>query len=266
MLNNALNNQRLFSFCLLIKVRQKNSVVFLSDNRRKQASKFGMALDTFNKYLKAAIERKILIETGNNLQLISINKITELLLLEKADNFYKYIHSEDIKVMSIHQLTNWVRECLVLRSFNQQKHQIIKTQNLIATIENILNNKKGETLRPFKKFAKKAHQLGLSVEEYLKRVKNRSNKVIVSGCDHLSSKIGNCKATANKALNSLVKKEFIKREIKIREFKEYDISNASFDAIKAEYGTNALFIKYSTQHFIQVIGSEITLLESGCFA
>lgn len=266
MYNKALNNQRLFAFCLLIKVRQKNSVLFNSDNKRKQASKFGLALDTFNKYLNKAIEQGLTTKSGNNVQLISLSEIAEKLILNKANNFHIYIKSVDIKSMSLHQLTIWVRECIVLRDLNQQKYQICKTQRIIATIENVLNNKKGETNRTLKKFRKEANSLGLSVEDYLQRVKKRLNSVIVTGCDHLAKKIGNCKTTTNKVLNSLVKKEYIAREIKKREFKEFDISNASFDAIKAQFNTNALLINYTTQHFIQVIGSEITLLKNGCFA
>jgi len=258
----TLTTQRLFAFCVLLKCRQPNSVLFIKDNKRKQASKLGMSLDSFNKYLNRAIECGLFYHSGNNYQMIRLSEVIEKLnLLEKSNNFAKYLHQEDLGKMSFYQITSWVRECFVLYNLAQQKFQIKKASSQLDTINNILNNKKGESHRVFKKFIKKAHEYNMGVEQYYKCVKKRQKGYIVTGCDHLSSKIGNCKATMNNALNSLVNKNYITREIIKREFKEYDISNASYDSIKKEYGTNALFINYSNQHFIQVVGSKINLMD-----
>lgn len=262
MSNIALNNQRLFAFCLLIKVRQKNSVVFIADNNRKIAKKFGLSLASYNKYLNRALECGLFYESGNHIQLIKVAQIAEELgIVSKGGRVMDYVRIEDISTMSFHQLTIWVRQALMLLDIAQQKYKIKQASDEIVFLENFLNRKKGELLSysKFKRIQKKAGQFGISTEQYLQRVKKQQRTSIVTGCQHLAKKFGNCQATMNKALNDLVKKGYIKRFIEKREFKEYDISNSSFDAIKATYGTKALFINYSTQHFIQTLGSIITM-------
>lgn len=261
MQQNALYYQRLFAFCALLKSKQRNSIVFISDNRRKQAAKLGMALDSFNKYLNRAISEGLFIKSGKYLQMISWSAILKKLgLLAKSKNFNHYFNFQEINKMNFSQLTEWVRESLVLYSFAQQKYKIDKALNEIQSLEDFLNpNKSKQSNKIYKRCRKKAAQLGLSTIEYLKRVKKEQKKVIVTGSQHLAKTFKNCQSTMNKAINKLAQKGIIKRDIKKVALKEFDISNASFDTIKSIYGVSGLIINYKHQHFVKVLGSEITL-------
>ena len=222
-----------------------------------------MALDTYNKYLNRAIEHELFYVSGNNGQLKKLKEIAEQLgLVDKAGRYSKYLRLKDLSKLNFCQITSWARESMVLQSLDQQKYQIKKALDEISFLDKFLNKRKGELLSysRFKRIQKKAAQYGVSTEQYLHRVKKKQKKVVVTGCNHLSKKFGNCKATMNGAINKLKNDGFIERYICKREFKEYDISNESFDSIKATYGTNALFINYSKQSFIQTIGSEIKIV------
>ena len=245
----TLTTQRLFAFCILLKGKQRNGVVFISDSRRKQASKLGMSLDSFNKYLNRAIDQELFINSGSNLQMIGTSQILKKLgLLPKSKNFHFLLNLQDCKKMNLSQLTEWVRESLVLYSFVQQQYKINKALEQIQSLEDFLNPKKTKQVKYsfFKRMQKKSAQLGISLPEYLKRVKKAQKKVVVTGSQHLSKSFKNCSSTMNKAINKLAQKGMIKRDIKKVPLKEFDLSNASFDNANISSKSLSASIEYSS--------------------
>ncbi len=259
MQNKYLSNQRLFAATLLIKVRQPNGVIFLADNKRKQAAKFGMALDTFNKYINRAKEQGLLVESGNNLRLISWHEIAKKLkLMGRTYKFYQILLKKNLRRMNLHQLTDWVRKALILYKLQNQEYKIKKRIKTIDAVEEHLNiHSKGRNTKLFSKFKSEANSLGYATDVYHECVKYEQRKEIVTGCDHLSNIFGNCKATMNKALNSLVKDNFITRKVVKMEYK--GISNANFDAVRRGNEGKGIYPNYYKGCLCVIIGSVIKI-------
>jgi len=250
----------------LVKSRQRNSVIFISDNRRKQAKKFGVALDTFNKYIKRANEAGLLKQTGDHLQMIPLSQIMDKLpLLEKSKNYYWYLKLQQVKTMNFYQITEWVRESLVLYKLSQQQYKISKTIKRIDFLGEFLNQKPFErkTNQRIRRQSKMAGELGLSLEEYYYRVKKNQKKAVVTGCNHLAKEFNNCSSTMNRSLNNLVRRGMISRKVIKKSLDEFDVSHHSYDLIKEVFGVKGLYINKTTNRFTQILGSQISILLNG---
>lgn len=262
MSNTALHNQRLFAATLLFKTRQPNGVIFIGDNNRKQAAKFGMALDTFNKYLKAAKEKGLLVESGKNLRLISWHEIAKKLnILDRTYKFYQILLRKNLRALNLSKLTEWVRECLVFYKLQNQEYKIKKRLKTIDAVGEHLNiHSKGRNFKLFSKFKSEANSLGFVTDVYHECVKQEQRREIVTGCNHLSKLFGNCKSTMNKALNKLVKDNLITRKIVKVEYE--GISNENFDAVKKGNKGRGIYPNYTKGCLCVIVGSVITLISN----
>jgi len=257
----TLTKQSVFSFCLLINVRQKNGVVFYSDNKRKIAKKLGLSLTSFNKYFKKALELQLLIKSGENYQLIAWHKIAKKLgILERTYRFYDVLLLQKLRTMGLHQIRTWVREALVLYKLYQQEFKLKKQQKTMAAVEKSLNiRSKGRgNSSAFNKFRNEANSIGRTTDLHYDCVKEEQRTEIVTGCNHLSKLFGNCKATMNNALKGLVKRKLIERKIVKIEHK--GISHTNFDTLKRSCNGLGLYPNYSKDCFVVILGSTIKLI------
>jgi len=259
----TLTKQSVFSFCLLINVRQKNGVVFYSDNKRKIAKKLGLSLTSFNKYFKKALELDLFVKRGENYQLIAWHKIAKKLgLLERTYRFYDVLLLQKLRTMSFHQLRTWVRESLVLYKLYQQDFKLKMQQKTIDAVEKSLNvQSKGRGYsRRFNKFRIEANSIGRTTDMHYECVKEEQRTEIVTGCNHLSKLFGNCKATMNNALKGLVKRNIIERKILKVEHK--GITHANFDRLKRSCNGLGLYPNYSKDCFVVILGSTIKIIST----
>lgn len=242
---------KIVAFCTLVKYRRTNSCISKKKSKHQLAREFGMCYNSFTKYFNLCKKRGLLRELKENWQFISLPEVVKKLELH-LDKHCRWTEWDEYKEISFKTIYQKIVDSPVFKNFRQQQYKIEKKQ---IRLERVFSNSPLSVNQKLTiRVAKEASRMGMTFEEYIKRLRESLTTTIVSGKNHVANLIGYSATYGSKWLRKMEKEGVISRKI-IKQYSELPVNHASFDLLRQE-GKKAV---PTDKGFLLFLGSSITL-------
>lgn len=260
---------KLLSFITLCKKQRRNSVcLYRNESISKRVKDLGIGYNNFKKYKQICLDNNLLkVTSKGNLVFIKMKDIMTFMndgvVNEKNLTFNRFVlffNYTTYEKLTFKNIYNQIRKSIVLKNYSQQQYKIDITQDLIKTYYNkdYRNTKAPKAnYRTFKRISKKAAEVSMSSNDYMKSLSLKNRDYIVSGKHHISRLIGMSSSTGQRILKELSKKE-IKREV-IKETLSTILSRDIYDSYVDMYKNTTYMVVPSQDKVYLIKGSKITL-------